>query len=110
MKKNIILFLLLISTTVISANDSIIFKVNYIYTFKNAKEHKSGTDEMVLEIGKQYTAFHSRWRVERSRIYQQHRHETTDQQLARTANMPRSRTFYSFYTDYPERGVTTTSY
>jgi GLPGLI family protein len=30
--------------------------------------------------------------------------------MARTANMPRSRTFYSFYTDYPEKGVTTTSY
>ena len=110
MKKIIILFLLLISTTAISANDSIVFKVNYIYTFKDTKERKSGTDEMVLEIGKQYTAFHSRWRVERSRIYQQYRHETTDQQLARTANMPRFRTFYSFYTDYPEKGVTTTSY
>ena len=110
MKKIIILLLLLISTTVISANDSIVFKVNYIYTFKNAKEHKSGTDEMVLEIGRQYTAFHSRWRVERSRIFQKYRHEPRDQQLARTADMPRSRTFYSFYTDYPEKGVTTTSY
>ena len=110
MKKIIILLLLIISTTAISANDSIVFKVNYIYTFKNAKEHKSGTDEMVLEIGTQYAAFHSRWRVERSRIYQQYRHETTDQQLARTANMPRSRTFYSFYTDYPEKGITSTTY
>ena len=82
MKKIIILFLLLISTTDISANDSIIFKVNYIYTFKNAKERKSGTDEMVLEIGKQYTAFHSRWRVERSRIFRQYKHEPRDQRLA----------------------------
>ena len=110
MKHFIMLLLLLVYTTLISANDSIVFKVNYIYTFKDAKERKSGTDEMVLEIGRQYTAFHSRWKVERSRIYQQYRHETTDQQLARTANMPRSKTFYSFYTDYPEKGVTTTSY
>ena len=110
MKKITILLLLLISTTAITANDSIVFKVNYIYTFKNAKEHKSGTDEMVLEIGTQYAAFHSRWRVERSRIYQKYRHETTDQQLARTANMPRSKTFYSFYTDYPEKGITSTTY
>ena len=104
------LLLLLVYTTLISANDSIVFKVNYIYTFKNTKERKSDTDEMVLEIGRLYTAFHSRWKVERSRIYQQYRHETTDQQLARTAKMPRSKTFYSFYTDYPEKGVTTTSY
>ena len=110
MKKIIILLLLLISTTAISANDSIVFKVNYIYTFKNAKEHKSGTDEMVLEIGTQYAAFHSRWRVERSRIFQKYRHEPRDQQLARTADMPRSRTFYSFYTDYPEKGITSTTY
>ena len=43
MKKIIILFLLLISNTVIYDNDSIIFKVNYIYTFKDAKESKRDT-------------------------------------------------------------------
>ena len=110
MKKTIVILLLVLSQQLgFSQNcqDSVLFSIHYIASFKNTVEDaKVQTEEKVLDVMQGHTDFYGRW--------QRKREELTDSILKAGGQFgdvqqaigvyPRPRQFYSVLNNYPQKG------